>query len=466
MLMGNKRFRNHAMQAQQDKEDGIVNTQVLPEIVISTEHKEKNPVTNTIAKGYKWLNSHPYLQTAYDGVNAGLYIASAFPLVAPVTLPLAYTMTGIQAAGAAADAYETGFNENNMIDLASAIPGFGLTEKAINREAKQLLKQQGKTNKHAKHFTKYIPREEHNIITTSRGSTFDLGKSYPTWYQAAMQNSRYAPAAVAIYGEDLLNNGLNAYQIYSDVVESKKTGGQFKFPKSKVLRTEEEMQKRDLRKNLVNNSRPDYIKKARIPNRIKKGENGLKFNEFKAVQPTNRFTYESNSINPDLKINTDQYSDFANYKSIDQIQQELKQKRETTIQVPETNYSSMSLEQLIEQENLPIKIVSSHRPGSMTKSGNTSHHSELDEYGNSRAYDIQPMFDGKIDKSDIGFKRLTDIIINNANARKWFQSHGFGILDETNASMMERTGATGKHFHIGPDKIAISNWNKLTNNGG
>ena len=24
MLMGNKRFRNHAMQAQQDKEDGIV----------------------------------------------------------------------------------------------------------------------------------------------------------------------------------------------------------------------------------------------------------------------------------------------------------------------------------------------------------------------------------------------------------------------------------------------------------
>ena len=263
---------------------------------------------------------------------------------------------------------------------------------------------------------------------------------------------------------DVLNQFIKGLCILGntdDAVSSFKVGGQFKFPKSKAMLTEEEMHKRDLRKNLVNNSRPDYIKKARIPNRIKKGENGLKFNEFKAVQPTNRFMYKSDSINPDLKINTDQYSDFANYKSIDQIQQELKQKRETTIQVPEIDYSSMSLEQLIEQENLPIKIVSSHRPGSITKSGNTSHHSKLDEYGNSRAYDIQPMFNGKIDKSDIGFKRLTDIIMNNANARKWFQSHGFGILDETNASMMKRTGATGKHFHIGPDKIALSGWNDL-----
>ena len=71
------------------------------------------------------------------------------------------------------------------------------------------------------------------------------------------------------------------------------------------------------------------------------------------------------------------------------------------------------------------------------------------------------MFDGKVDKSDTGFRRLIDIIMNNANARKWFQSHGFGILDETSASMMARTGATGKHFHIGPDKIALSGWNDL-----
>ena len=261
--------------------------------------------------------------------------------------------------------------------------------------------------------------------------------------------------------DDYLFKGLRILSNTDDAVSAFKVGGQFKFPKRKAMHTEEEMHRRDLRKNLVNNSRPDYIKKARIPNRIKKGENGLKFNEFKAVQPTNRFMSESTITNPDLKINTDQYSDFANYKSIDQIQQELKQKRETAIQVPEIDYSSMSLEQLIEQENLPIKIVSSHRPGSVTKSGNTSHHSKLDEYGNSRAYDIQPMFNGKIDKSDIGFKRLTDIIMNNANARKWFQSHGFGILDETNASMMERTGATGKHFHIGPDKIALSGWNDL-----
>lgn len=251
-----------------------------------------------------------------------------------------------------------------------------------------------------------------------------------------------------------------------DAVSSFKVGGQFKFPKSKALRTEEEMHKRDLRKNLVNNSRPDYIKKARIPNRIKKGENGLKFNEFKAVQPTNRFTYESNITNPDLKINTDQYSDFANYKSIDQIQQELKQKRETAVQVPEIDYSSMSLEQLIKQENLPIKITSGYRANSKTKSGNTSHHSRKDSYGNPMAYDIVPMFNGKVNTTQQGFELLSSSIINNPVAVQWFKDHNFGLLDETSKEMMQRTGATGKHFHIGPDKIAISNWNKLTNNGG
>lgn len=253
---------------------------------------------------------------------------------------------------------------------------------------------------------------------------------------------------------------------YEWLMEQFKTGGQFKFPKSKALRTEEEMHKRDLRKNLVNNSRPDYIKKARIPNRIKKGENGLKFNEFKAVQPTNRFTYESNITNPDLKINTDQYSDFANYKSIDQIQQELKQKRETAVQVPEIDYSSMSLEQLIKQENLPIKITSGYRANSKTKSGNTSHHSRKDSYGNPMAYDIVPMFNGKVNTTQQGFELLSSSIINNPVAVQWFKDHNFGLLDETSKEMMQRTGATGKHFHIGPDKIAISNWNKLTNNGG
>lgn len=264
--------------------------------------------------------------------------------------------------------------------------------------------------------------------------------------------------------DDYLFKGLRILSNADDAVSAFKVGGQFKFPKSKALRTEEEMHKRDLRNNLVSNNRPGYIKKTRIPNRIKKGENGLKFNEFKAVQPTNRFTYES--INPDLKINTDQYSDFANYKSIDQIQQELKQKRETAVQVPEIDYSSMSLEQLIKQENLPIKITSGYRANSKTKSGNTSHHSRKDSYGNPMAYDIVPMFNGKVNTTQQGFELLSSSIINNPVAVQWFKDHNFGLLDETSKEMMQRTGATGKHFHIGPDKIAISNWNKLTNNGG
>lgn len=36
------------------------------------------------------------------------------------------------------------------------------------------------------------------------------------------------------------------------------------------------------------------------------------------------------------------------------------------------------------------------------------------------------------------------------------QDNGYGIIDETTPEMQSRTGATGAHWHIGKDKLAIS----------
>ena len=41
------------------------------------------------------------------------------------------------------------------------------------------------------------------------------------------------------------------------------------------------------------------------------------------------------------------------------------------------------------------------------------------------------------------------------------KEHRLGILDERSPEMQARTGATGAHFHIGPDLQAISNFNLM-----
>lgn len=113
---------------------------------------------------------------------------------------------------------------------------------------------------------------------------------------------------------------------------------------------------------------------------------------------------------------------------------------------------SKSIEDLFKDAGIDIKITSSYRPGATTKSGRTSWHSVKDKYGNSRAYDIKPI--------NGDFQALKNAMINNPLIRYYFSKRGLGVLDETTPDMMARTGATGKHFHIGPDKLAIQTWNE------
>ena len=125
-----------------------------------------------------------------------------------------------------------------------------------------------------------------------------------------------------------------------------------------------------------------------------------------------------------------------------------------------SNLANMSFEDLIKTYNLPIQISSGYRGkngfrGGKTKSGKQSNHNKLDEHGHPMAYDIQPLVNGKVDKSDSAFANLRKILANNQNVREWFKIRNWGILDETTPQMMAKTGATGKHFHIGPDRAAV-----------
>lgn len=118
------------------------------------------------------------------------------------------------------------------------------------------------------------------------------------------------------------------------------------------------------------------------------------------------------------------------------------------------DYEDLTFEELVEQENLPLIITSGYRKGSKTKQGKSSNHSRLDSKGNPLAYDIQPFFNGKVDKSEEGFNKLLTILYNNPRVVRWLEYNNKGILEEITPSVMKRTGATGPHLHVGPDTWA------------
>lgn len=103
---------------------------------------------------------------------------------------------------------------------------------------------------------------------------------------------------------------------------------------------------------------------------------------------------------------------------------------------------------LMQDEGISFRITSGNRPGSKTSNGSISHHST----GN--ALDITP----------IKGQTWDDLITQMKNSKRFIEymrEHNLGILDERSKQMQARTGATGAHFHIGPDKNAILNFRYL-----
>lgn len=103
---------------------------------------------------------------------------------------------------------------------------------------------------------------------------------------------------------------------------------------------------------------------------------------------------------------------------------------------------------LMQDEGISFRITSGNRPGSKTSNGSVSHHST----GN--ALDITP----------IKGQTWSDLINQMKNSKRFIEymrEHNLGILDERSKQIQAKTGATGAHFHIGPDKNAILNFRYL-----
>lgn len=115
----------------------------------------------------------------------------------------------------------------------------------------------------------------------------------------------------------------------------------------------------------------------------------------------------------------------------------------------------ISFKELAEQEKLPVKITSDYRPNA---SNPRSYHRQKDSRGYSKAFDIQPSWDGgkTASRSQEDFAKLREILYTNPKVVAWMEHSNMGILEETTPEIMSRTGASGPHFHVGPDKSALA----------
>ena len=116
--------------------------------------------------------------------------------------------------------------------------------------------------------------------------------------------------------------------------------------------------------------------------------------------------------------------------------------------IGKSNKETISLPDLLKQEGVDFTITSGYRPNAITKSGHKSNHSI--EGG---AYDIKPT-NGKT------FEDLKNEIYSNPTIVQWMNDHGWGIIEETTPEVMAKTGATGKHWHFGPDSMGVANFKK------
>ena len=91
---------------------------------------------------------------------------------------------------------------------------------------------------------------------------------------------------------------------------------------------------------------------------------------------------------------------------------------------------------------ISLRITSGTRPGARTKQGKLSNHAI------GRALDITPV-EGQT------FEDLAEAIRNSPDLIAYMKEHGYGIYDETTPEALQRTGGTGAHWHLGPDRNAI-----------
>lgn len=110
-------------------------------------------------------------------------------------------------------------------------------------------------------------------------------------------------------------------------------------------------------------------------------------------------------------------------------------------------YNKETMPDLVRKYGIPVRITSGYR-GYNTASGDNSWHRAKDNFGNPAAYDIVPL--------DRNYNNLLKWIFSRPAVVKEFLDRGWGILDESTRENIKkkRTGATGFHFHVGPDSLS------------
>lgn len=135
-------------------------------------------------------------------------------------------------------------------------------------------------------------------------------------------------------------------------------------------------------------------------------------------------------------------------QDLQRISQNIKSKFPKEIKEQKQEEQDISLPELLKEEGIDFQITSDYRPNATTKSGHKSNHSIK-----GGAYDIKPT-NGK------SFEDLRQEIYSNSRIRNWMNRHNWGIIEETTPEVMAKTGATGKHWHFGPDSVAVTNWRR------
>ena len=176
-------------------------------------------------------------------------------------------------------------------------------------------------------------------------------------------------------------------------------------------------------------------------NSIYNEDNKKRMNDFFSLRYSLKNKPEENEQDEeeDLEEDTGWNDIFANTDESDETPAE-----QSVEQNKDISNDLKTLLGMFNTAGIKIKMTSGYREGAKTKQGNVSHHST----GN--AMDIVP--------EDGNFKALAEAIRNNPEISTFMKSKGLGVLDETTAEMLARTGGTGAHFHIGPDKIAQDFW--------
>lgn len=113
---------------------------------------------------------------------------------------------------------------------------------------------------------------------------------------------------------------------------------------------------------------------------------------------------------------------------------------------------SEEIKELFDKHGINVTVTSGKRAAGVAgKAGSRSYHVD----GN--AVDIVP---GKGET----FESIRRKMSSNPDILQFMYKNGLGVIDETNEATMKRTGATGKHFHIGPDRLALQTWAQWSNN--